>query len=269
MLQRAVCDECLGMSMTPAGAAIIRSCSAVDGVRRTPGRGNAESARLFVPRVPRSWTRCPSGARDWEVLANSNARLACGATPAHEADAGTPTRDYWSPDGARVAATCGRDTREWVGVFDAQSGTLVSDSRSWRDSGGRALPAGSVFQPAFDFTGTRIAFFGDGDGARRIMRVDVSTGMTSVAYETQTKGLAAPTWSSDGRRIVFLQRSGPPPVHETPGYDLAQLELATGSVSEILPGPNHPRNPQAIALTPSQAASIRRASCTGTPARSP
>ncbi|WP_394813403.1 amidohydrolase family protein [Streptomyces johnsoniae] len=121
-----------------------------------------------------------------------------------------PTRPHWSPDGGRIAVSAYRDGTYHLFTLRPDGSELRRLTEGpWDD---RA--------PSWSPDGTRIAFCSDrGDdshpgGPSRIWTVDIRTGaLTRLTGPPGRSGAAQdgawedfdPTWSADGRRVLFVR----------------------------------------------------------------
>ena len=158
-------------------------------------------------------------------------------------------RAGWSGDGRRLTAACEFGVGGVV-VLDAD-GALVGRSADW------GLAAGSVHHPALDATGERVVFTWFATPLARLIVVTLATKQAEIVYELREKTLAMPAWSHDGTRIVFTENSGRPMIDGLVDHDLRVLDLRTREVISVLPGPNHPRNPQLLSLTRAELSGLR------------
>lgn len=120
-----------------------------------------------------------------------------------------------SPDGKRV-------------VFMA-AGFLYEQALDGRPA--RRLFAGTAFErdPAFSPDGRKLAYVAGENGRRELRLYDFETGQTRVLYSVnRSSWVALPSWSSDGKRIVF-QQSG---LLIEP-YKLLSADVESGEIREL------------------------------------
>jgi len=127
----------------------------------------------------------------------------------------SPTSEYgatWSPDGSRVLFFRRPATRLGKDAAKEQPGIYV-----WTPGGGAPQRIASClfYCRRYGFAWSRdnrqIAFLSDaGSAAIKVMNADGSGLHTVCDVKRCGQGLGDPTWSPDGRRLVFSSGSGPP-----------------------------------------------------------
>lgn len=154
-------------------------------------------------------------------------------------------RPAWSPDGTRIAATSARDgtTRIWVMNADGANAHPITTP-----------PNGADTAPAWSPTGDRIAFRSTRDGSGEIYTVAPDgTGLRRVTNDTYDDRY--PTWTPDGRTLIYASIRAPRPVTcPSPGLATCDSILVRanrdGGQQQALTQPGSHADFPAIAPTP-------------------
>ncbi|MBM3523596.1 MAG: S9 family peptidase [Alphaproteobacteria bacterium] len=140
----------------------------------------------------------------------------------------------WSPDGTRIAFVSNHDAN-WertrnndVFVVEARAGSSSRQLTSWNGSDGGSLawsPDGAWIayargsEPRFDF-----------HNLMRLAVVPAAGGPTRILTETLDRGIASPTFTEDGRAVLFT-------VADDRTQYLARVPAAGGPVERLVSGP--------------------------------
>jgi len=134
----------------------------------------------------------------------------------------------WSPDGDRLAFFVKKENFRQLMVYEVRSGRLVAKV----PFKGIALCA----SPAFSPDGRSVAFSGNQDGYWDIFRYDFDSKRTTNLTQDEYFD-SNPTWSADGRTILYDRRIGPFTKIFTVAADnpSRKLQLTAGAASDIQP----------------------------------
>jgi dipeptidyl aminopeptidase/acylaminoacyl peptidase len=145
----------------------------------------------------------------------------------------------WSPDASRIAL---------VGKSEGKDALVVVDSKGGKVRLKTHLGVTSLLNPAWGPTG-RIAYMGMVDGQADLYTYDLESKNVD-RYTHDRYDDNEPTWSPDGRYIVFASdrpTGAAPRVQDSAfnygHYHLFQLEVATGKITALTSGEGNDREP--------------------------
>ena len=139
----------------------------------------------------------------------------------------------WSPDGKRLALVSKRKDKDVINIVDVERGETVERYSPDFDQ---------VYHPAYSPDGRGLAFVGSKDGVPGIFYQALG-GKSTEALHIGALEYSSPSWSADGKRIVFsaiapglldslrvFARVGP---REKPERDIYVMDVESGSADRI------------------------------------